>query len=650
MTATVCEHILRRLHAWGVDHVFGCPGDGVDALLAACDRTEDGPRLVRSPHARTSAFQAVGHARFGERPGVCAAASGPDAIHLLGGLYDAKLDRVPVLAIVGRRGTGRDDPQRPDIDPYVLFRDVASEFLETVTTPQELPDLLDRALRTASARRCPVVVVVPEDVQELDCPEPPGPPETPEPAEASEASEPPAGFRAAPAGPGQDQGAAVPSARSLERAAEILNSGDKVAILVGRGAAGASAEVRRIAELLGAGVAKELLGKDVIGDELPYVTGTVGPLGTRPSYELMRDCDTLLTIGSSFTHPRFLPEPGRARSVRIDVEPGPIGAGRPSGHSSTDHAPGRPSGDPSGNPAGEPSGDPSGCPYEVELVADVRETLGRLIPTIRSEERGREWFTTVCDNVRRWDEVLDRRSRLSADPINPERVARVLDALLPPDAIVACDSGSVTAWYARHLTMRPGMRGALSGGLAATGCAVPYAIGAKFAHPDRPVIALVGDGAMQPDGLTELITAARYRDLWQDPRLVVAVWNDRGPDRGATRPRDVADDPALPSVPTRLSPDVPYAAFARSLGLTGVRVETPEEVEPGWRAALAAEGPAVVEFLTDPTVPPVPAHATWEQLGAAAAAVLKGEPDAGSVVRHAFKAKMQEFLPDPRTE
>lgn len=650
MTATVSEHLLRRLHAWGVGHVFGSPGDGIDALLAAFGRTEDAPRLVRSPHARTSAFQAVGHARFGGLPGVCAAASGPDAIHLLGGLYDAKLDRVPVLAIVGRRRTGRDDPHRPETDPYALFGDVASEFLETVTAPQDLPDVLDRALRTAHARRCPVVVVVPEDVLELGCPEPTEPPA------------PPAGFGAAPAGAGPGEGTAAPSTQSLERAAEILNSGDKVAILVGRGAAGAAAEVQRIAELLGAGVAKELLGKDVLSDELPYVTGTAGPLGTRPSYELMRDCDTLLTIGSSFAHPRFLPEPGRARSVRIDVEPDPTGAGRPphrpASDPASDHASGRPSDDllgrPSddhpGDPSDDPSGDPWGDPYEVELVADVRETLRRLIPRIRAEERGREWFQTVCDNVRRWDEVLERRSRLSADPVNPEQVARVLDPLLPPDAIVACDSGSVTAWYARHLTMRPGMRGALSGALAATGCAVPYAIGAKFAHPDRPVIALVGDGAMQPDGLAELITAARYRDLWQDPRLVVAVWNDRGLGQGARHPQDAEDDPAVPSVPAQRSLDVPYAAFARSLGLTGVRVETPGEVESGWRAALAADGPAVVEFLTDPTVPPVPAHATWEQLGAAAAAVLKGGPDAGSLVRHAFMAKMQEFLPGPRTE
>ncbi|MFG2574975.1 thiamine pyrophosphate-binding protein [Streptomyces sp. NPDC048481] len=609
MAATVSEHLVRRLREWGVEHVFGCPGDGVHALLAACDGAGDAPRLVRSPHARTSAFRAAGDARFGGRPGVCAAASGPDAVHLLDGLSDAKQDRVPVLAVVGHRRTDRDGPHGPDADPrtdpYTLFRDVAPDFLETVTAPQDLADVLDRALRTAYARRCPVVVVVPEDVMELDCPEPPGPPQ------------PPADMGAAPDGTGRDGRTASPSAEALERAAEILNSGDKVAILVGPGAAGAGEEVRRIAGLLGAGVAEELPGKGVVSDELPYVTGPVGPLGTRPSYELMRDCDTVLAIGSSVTHPRFLPDlGGGVRSVRIDVEPAASQVAQVSGQASSAS---------SGTPD-EPceSGEPE--PYDVELVADVRETLSRLIPAIRSGERGREWLDTVCDNVRRWEEVLDRRARLSADPVNPELVARLLDPLLPPDAMLTCEPGNLAAWYARHLTLRSGMRGALSTGSGAKGCAVPYAIGAKFARPDRPAIALVDDAAMRLDGLEELSAAAGHRHLWQDQRLVVAVWNDHGPDRGA--------GPA-------------YAEFARSLGLTGVLVETPEEVEAGWRTALAADGPAVVEFLTDPSVPPVPAHATWEQLGAAAAAVLKGEPDAGSVVRHAFKAKMQEFLPAP---
>ncbi|MDQ0584405.1 thiamine pyrophosphate-requiring protein [Streptomyces rishiriensis] len=595
MSVKVSDHVLQRLREWGVEQVFGYPGDGVNGLLAAWGRAGDEPRFVQSRHAEMSAFQAVGHAKFSGRLGVCVASSGPGAIHLLNGLYDAKLDHVPVLAIVGRsHRSAMGGPYQGEVDLHTLFKDVASEFVETVTAPEQVPNVLDRAIRTAYARRCPTAVVIPADVQELAC--------------AAPAHE----FGTVPSGLGPSEGTTIPSEESLRRAADLLNSGDKVAILVGQGAAGARAEVERIAELLGAGVAKALLGKDTLSDELPYVTGSVGPFGTRPSYELMRDCDTLLTIGSSFPYPQFLPESGRARGVQIDIDPRTIG---------------------------------TRYPYEVNLVGDARETLRRLIPMIRGEERGREWFDTVGDNVRRWNDVLDRRARLSADPINPEYVARALSPLLPPDAIVTADSGSVASWYARHVTLRPGMRGSLSGTLATMGCAVPYAIGAKFAHPDRPVIALVGDGAMQMNGLAELITAAKYQDRWADPRLVVAVWNNRDLNQVTWEMRAMSGAPSF--LPSQELPDVPYAAFARSLGLTGVRVETPEDVERGWRTALEADGPAVVEFLTDPAVPPVPPHATWEQIEATVASALKGDADGGSMIRQGFMAKVQEFLPGP---
>ncbi|MET8167586.1 thiamine pyrophosphate-requiring protein [Streptomyces sp. NPDC005329] len=593
MSVKVSDHVLQRLREWGVEQVFGYPGDGINGLLAAWGRAGDEPRFVQARHEEMSAFQAVGYAKFSGRLGVCVATSGPGAIHLVNGLYDAKLDHVPVLAIVGQtHRSAMGGSYQQEVDLHSLFKDVAAEFVETVTVPEQLPNVLDRAIRTAYARRCPTAVIIPGDVQELDY--------------AAPTHE----FRMVPSSLGLSGGTTVPSPESLERAADILNSGDKVAILVGKGAAGARAEVERIAGLLGAGVAKALLGKDVLSDELPYVTGSIGLLGTRPSYELMRDCDTLLTIGSSFPYTQFLPEFGKARGVQIDVDAHMIGMR---------------------------------YPYEVNLVGDARETLRRLIPMIRGEERGREWFETVCDNVRRWDDVLDRRARLSADPINPEYVARALSPLLPPDAIVTSDSGSVANWYARHLALRPGMRGSLSGTLATMGCGVPYAIGAKFAHPDRPVIALVGDGAMQMNGLAELITAAKYKDRWSDPRLVVAVWNNRDLNQVTWEMRAMGGAPSF--LPSQELPDVPYAAFARSLGLTGVRVETPQDVEPGWRVALEADGPAVVEFLTDPAVPPVPPHATWEQIEATLASVLKGDADRGSMIKQGFRAKLQEFLP-----
>ncbi|MEU6811435.1 thiamine pyrophosphate-requiring protein [Streptomyces sp. NPDC046831] len=591
MSTKVGDHILRRLREWGVEEVFGYPGDGINGLLAAWGRAEDEPRFVQARHEEMAALQAVGYAKFSGRLGVCVATSGPGAIHLLNGLYDAKLDHVPVLAIVGQtHRTAMGGSYQQEVDLHTLFKDVASDFVETVTVPEQLPNVLDRAIRTAYARRCPTAVIIPGDVQELDY------------------SPPTHEFKMVPSSLDRSAWTALPSEDALQRAAEVLNTGDKVAILVGQGASGARAEVERIAELLGAGVAKALLGKDVLSDELPYVTGSIGLLGTRPSYELMRDCDTLLTIGSSFPYTQFLPKFGAARGVQIDIDPHMVGMR---------------------------------YPYEVNLVGDARATLERLIPLL-SPDRGREWFDTVCDNVRRWREVMERRAGLSADPVNPEYVARALDPLLPENAIVTSDSGSTANWYARHLTMRGAMRSSLSGTLATMGCAVPYAIGAKFAHPDRPAIALVGDGAMQMNGMAELITAAKYRHRWEDPRLVVAVWNNRDLNQVTWELRAMGGAPSF--LPSQEIPDVQYAAFARSLGLTGIRVERPEDVEGAWRAALEADGPAVVEFLTDPAVPPIPPHATWEQMEATAAAILKGDADRGSVVKQGLKAKAQEFL------
>ncbi|MBX9365382.1 thiamine pyrophosphate-requiring protein [Streptomyces massasporeus] len=592
MSTKVADHVLQRLREWGVEQVFGYPGDGINGLLAAWGRAENEPRFVQSRHEEMSAFQAVGYAKFSGRLGVCAATSGPGAIHLLNGLYDAKLDHVPVLAIVGQTDrTAMGGSYQQEVDLHSLYKDVASEFVETVTVPEQLPNVLDRAIRTAYARRCPTAVIIPGDVQELDYAPP-----THE-------------FKMVPSSLDRSGWTTVPSDDSVRRAAEILNSGDKVAILVGQGAAGARAEVEEIAELLGAGVAKALLGKDVLSDELPYVTGSIGLLGTRPSYELMRDCDTLLTIGSSFPYSQFLPEYGSARGVQIDIDPHMVGMR---------------------------------YPYEVNLVGDAKATLERLLPLIE-EGRGREWYDTVCDNVTRWRDVMERRAGLEADPINPEYVARALDPLLPDDAIVTSDSGSVANWYARHLTMKPGMRGSLSGTLATMGCGVPYAIGAKFAHPNRPAIALVGDGAMQMNGMAELITAAKYRHLWNDPRLVIAVFNNHDLNQVTWEMRAMEGAPSF--LPSQELPDVQYAAFARSLGLTGIRVEKPEDVEAAWRAALEADGPAVLEFLTDPAVPPIPPHATWDQMEATAASILKGDADRGAMVRRGFRAKVQEFLP-----
>ncbi|KQV17483.1 MULTISPECIES: thiamine pyrophosphate-requiring protein [unclassified Kitasatospora] len=592
MSTKVSDHILERLREWDVEYVFAYPGDGINGLLSAWGRADDRPRFIQARHEEMAAFEAVGYAKFSGRVGVCAATSGPGAIHLLNGLYDAKLDHVPVVAVVGQTDrSAMGGSYQQEVDLLSLYKDVAAEYCQMVTVPEQLPNVLDRAVRTAYARRTVTAVIVPADVQELDY--------TP-PSHA---------FKMVPSSLGLPHYAPVPDRDELERAAEVLNAGERVAILVGQGARAARGQVEQVAEQLGAGVAKALLGKDVLPDTLPYVTGSIGLLGTRPSYELMRDCDTLLTVGSSFPYTQFLPEFGQARAVQIDIDPFMVGLR---------------------------------YPFEVNLVGDSAKVLDALLPMlVRKEDRS--WQQTVCDNTERWWEVMERRAAVEADPINPEYAVHALDRLLPDDAMISADSGSAANWYARHLRMRGVMRGSLSGTLATMGPGVPYAIGAKFAHPGRPAIALVGDGAMQMNGLAELITIAKYWQEWSDPRLVVAVLNNRDLNQVSWEMRAMQGAPQF--LPSQQLPDVDYAGFAESIGLRGLKAEQPADVEPGWEQALAADRPCLLELRTDPAVPPIPPHATWEQFRAAAAAVLRGDSDRSGMVKQGVKAKIQEFLP-----
>ncbi|MGW0080279.1 thiamine pyrophosphate-requiring protein [Streptomyces sp. NPDC003393] len=592
MSMKVSDHLLERLRDWGVEYVFAYPGDGINGLLAAWGRADDNPRFIQSRHEEMSAFEAVGYAKFSGRVGVCAATSGPGAIHLLNGLYDAKLDHVPVVAIVGQTNrSAMGGSYQQEVDLLSLYKDVASDFCEMVTVPEQLPNVLDRAMRTAMARRSVTAVILPADVQELDY----SPPEH--------------AFKMVPSSLGMPQYAPVPSDDDLERAAEVLNAGERVAVLVGQGARGARQEVMALADRLGAGVAKALLGKDVLDDDLPYVTGAIGLLGTRPSYELMENCDTLLVIGSSFPYTQFLPEFGKARAVQIDIDPHMVGLR---------------------------------YPFEVNLVGDARETLTRLLPLLRAH-KNKSWRKKIEKDTARWWKVMERRAAVDAEPINPEYVAHCLDPLLPADVILASDSGSAANWYARHLRMRGAMRGSLSGTLATMGPGVPYVIGAKFAHGDRPAIALVGDGAMQMNGMAELITIAKYWQEWEDPRLIVAVLNNQDLNQVTWEMRAMSGAPQF--LPSQSIPDVAYADFARSIGLNGMRIEEPGEVKGAWKAALRSDKPCVLDFVTDPAVPPIPPHATLDQIEAAAESVLKGDSDRAAMVRQGFKAKMQELLP-----
>ncbi len=595
MSVTVADHLLARLRDWGVENVFAYPGDGINGMLAAWGKAGDKPRFIQSRHEELSAFEAVGYAKLSGRVGVCAATSGPGAIHLLNGLYDAKLDHVPVVAIVGQTNrSAMGGAYQQEVDLLSLFKDVASDYCQMVTVPEQLPNVLDRAIRTAISRRSVTALIIPADVQELTY------------------SAPGHEFKMVPSSLGMSHSEATPTQEELRKAADLLNAGSKPAILIGQGARHAVTEVIAVAETLGAGVAKALLGKDVLSDDLPYVTGSIGLLGTRPSYEMMDGCDTLLTIGSSFPYTQFMPGLDQARAVQIDIDPGLIGMR---------------------------------YPYEVNLVGDAAATLRRLLPLL-TEQTDRSWREKIEKSVTRWWQLMDRQAHVSADPINPQAVVAELASRLPANAVVTTDSGSAANWYARQLKFGEHNRGMLSGTLATMGPGLPYAFGAKIARPDLPVIALVGDGAMQMNGINELITVARHWSEWDDPRLVVAVLNNHDLNQVTWEMRAMQGAPQF--LPSQQLPDFPYADYARGLGFAAAKVEDPADVGGAWQRALTADRPCVLEFVTDPAVPPIPPHATWDQIENMTESVLRGDTDRWQVLKEGVKSKAQEILPGRR--
>jgi len=591
--ATVADYLVNRLSDWGVERIYGYPGDGINGLMGALDRAEDRLELVRVRHEEMSAFMACAHAKFTGEVGVCIATSGPGAIHLLNGLYDAKLDHQPVVAIVGQQAqTGLGGHYQQEVDLISLFKDVAHEYVHMATDPGQMRHLVDRAVRIALAERTVTCLIVPNDLQEEDAVE--------EPARA---------HGTVHSGLGYSRPKVVPEDAELRRAADVLNAGEKVAMLVGQGALHATDEVLEVADLMGAGVAKALLGKAVLPDDLPFVTGSIGLLGTKPSWDLMTGCDTLLMVGSSFPYSEFLPEEGQARGVQIDIDGRMVGIR---------------------------------YPMEENLVGDSAETLRALIPLLE-RKADRSWRDEVEAGVAKWWNVLEARAMNDADPINPQRVFWELSSRLPDDCILSADSGSSANWFARDLKIRRGMMASLSGTLATMGPGVPYAVAAKFTHPDRVAIALVGDGAMQMNGINELITIADYWERWSDPRLIVLVLNNGDLNQVTWEQRAVVGDPKF--VTAQRVRDFPYARYAELLGLKGIRVDTPDAVAPAWEEALAADRPVVYEAITDPEVPPLPPHITLEHAKALTSTLLKGDPDARGIIRQSFRDKIEEFLP-----
>jgi pyruvate dehydrogenase (quinone) len=592
MGKLTADFLLERLAENGVRRVYGYPGDGINAIIGALDRQNE-IEFVQTRHEEMAAFMACAHAKWTGEVGVCLATSGPGAIHLLNGLYDAKLDHQPVLAIVGqqpRMGLGGNYQQ--EVDLVTLFKDVAQDYVHMASDPAQIRHLVDRAHRIALARRGVTAIIIPNDLAA-------------EPAE----EEPPREHGSVHSAPGYIPPRVIPPQGQLEAAARILNEGKKVAMLVGQGVLHATDEVIEVAELLGAGVAKALLGKAAVPDDLPFVTGAIGLLGTKPSWTLMRDCDTLLMVGSSFPYSEWLPKPGQARGVQIDLD-GTMLSIR--------------------------------YPMELGLVGDAKETLKELAKLLERKE-DRSWREQIEHELQEWWRLLEERALQDADPINPQRLFWELSKVLPDNAIISADSGSAANWFARDLKLGRGHMASLSGTLATMGPGVPYAIAAKFCHPNRPAVALVGDGAMQMNGMAELITAKKYFHRWEDPRLVVLVLNNQDLNQVTWEQRALQGDPKNPT--TQDIPEVNYAQYAQLIGLKGVRVETPDEIEGAWDQAFFADRPVVVDALCDPNVPPLPPHITVKEARAFITALRKGDPDATAVIEQSFKEKILEFLP-----
>ena len=591
MAQNVSEFVWERLHEWGVRRIFGYPGDGINGLVGALDRYKDKFEFVQVRHEEMAAFMACAHAKFTGELGVCLATSGPGASHLLTGLYDARLDHMPVLAIVGQQArTAIGSHYQQELDMPVMFKDVAGAFTGYAMVPAQVRHLVDRAVRIAMGQRRVTALVFPNDLQE------------------EEMAEPPRKHGAVFSGVGWSQPRIVPAKDDLARAAEVLNAGKKVAILVGAGCKGATDEVIAIADKLGAGCAKALLGKDVQPDDLPWVTGSIGLLGTKPSYNLMMECDTLLTLGSGFPYSEFLPKEGEARGVQVDIEPGMLSIR---------------------------------FPHDVNLQGDVALTIEALLPLLE-QKTDTSWRDDIGKGKKDWEETMRDRAMVDANPVNPQRVFTELSPRLPDRAILTSDSGSCANWYARDVQMRRGMMGSLSGGLASMGAGVPYAIAAKFAYPDRPVIALVGDGAMQMNGMAELITVAKYRERWANQTFVVCVLNNEDLNQVTWEQRVMAGDPKVEM--TQRVPDVPYHRFAQLIGLDGIFVDDPAQLGTAWERALNAGRPCVLEVKTDPEVPPLPPHITFDQAKGFMTTAMKGDPSQMQMIKGSVKQTLSSVF------
>jgi pyruvate dehydrogenase (quinone)/pyruvate oxidase len=583
MAATAADVLIESLQHWGVKVVFGLPGDGINGIMEALRTRQDRIRFVQVRHEEAAAFMACGYAKFTGRLGVCLATSGPGGIHLLNGLYDAALDGQPVLAITGMTyhdliGTHT----QQDVALDRLFMDV-TKFNERIMGPAHVENVTDLACRTALAYRGVAHLAFPVDIQEMKA----GAPRSPRNVDHHVS-----GILGRSAG--------LPADDQLRRAADVLNAGGKVAILAGRGALSAGDELEAVADRLGAPIVKALLGKAAVPDDSPYTTGGIGLLGTRPSQEAMEECDTLLMVGTSFPYIEFLPKPGQARAVQIELDPMRLGLR---------------------------------YPVEVGLVGDSRATLGALLPLLRPQV-DRRFLEKAQERMVGWRQLMDGRASRSDAPMKPQFLARELGLRLANDAIISCDSGTITTWWARHIPARREQMHSVSGNLASMACGLPYAIAAQIAYPERQVVAFVGDGGFSML-MAEFATCVKYGL----PVKVVVVKNGT---LGQIKWEQMVFL-GNPEYGCDLHP-IDFAHFAEACGGTGITIEDPAECGAALDAALAAPGPVIVQGVVDPLEPPMPAKVTLKQLAHFAESLIRGEPNREKIALTVLADRVRELI------
>lgn len=592
--AKVSEFIIQRVRDWGVTRVFGYPGDGageIDGAFGRLAEQGEGLEYIRPTHEEIAAFMATAHAKFTGEIGVCVATSSPGAFHLINGLYDAQMDNQPVVAIVGQQGVdalGTFTQQESNLER--VFQDVAC-YVQTIVSPKQAQAVIDTAFRTAKLRLQPAVVIVPHDVQAMD---------------AGELS--PAHWvaRSSDAAPSVR---ITPELTELQKAAEIINAGEKVTFLVGAGARGATDTVLEAADITGAGLITALRGKDVIPSDVPFHTQQLGLLGSLPSINQVQGCDTLVLLGTNYPYGEFMPSSGTVRAIQVDLKPEQMGIRYPT---------------------------------ELNLWGDVGATLEALIPLLDRKE-DRSWQDGVARDWQGWEREMAAQTEIHYEQgANPRRVFAALNEHLPDNAVVTADAGTTADWYGHHIRLRRGMLGDLSGRLASMLAAMPYATAAKFAFPDRPVFCTIGDGAFQMLGMNELITVKKYMAHWPDKQFVVLVMHNDDLGQVSWEMRTEDGNPRWPGSQDVESVD--YAGWAELLGFKGIRITSDDQVDAAIQDALGHDGVTVIDAYVSKNVPPLPPKITKSYALHTAKSLLTGDPDEGNVIKDSAHALVTESV------